>query len=282
MANDYKLEKMRGISEKGIYNKKNWISEADNHFFSSTALRKLFSTTKQEINPQLKTFFRTTNSESDGVKVNSMIKESEAAAKSSILLIGYAIELYLKAGLVRIYQNMPRADFDKTIKNHGHNLVDISSLLGIRLSKNENKALERIKKLILDEARYPLTPSGPDSFHEKSNRISSEVWGENSYNTWKSLAQKIKEYVSQIDCSKADPVHTCALNIDSDGYCLFHIGGTLQPYVTVKYSSNQVKDKKDNIKHLLELVISTLPDSINKRLIELNKNKFKEVRVKRA
>jgi hypothetical protein len=83
--------------EQGVFDQFAWIREADLHLASSKILRAAWKSRR----------VRASKKNNDRIMAR-LVQEMEAAAKSSVLLISYAIELYLKAGLVPIYRLLER------------------------------------------------------------------------------------------------------------------------------------------------------------------------------
>lgn len=280
MKQEYKVKAIKGITEKGIFNKNSWINEAENHICSSSFLNEHSKKSREQLN------VLTDKRNKTGVKNNrreilNLIKEVEASSKSSLLLLGYSIELYLKAGLVRLHQNTTREDFNKLLRRkYSHNLKTSAKLLGIDLSSDDEISLDRIKELVLDEARYPVTPEDTHDYFCKANRVNSEVWSKTLHSDWFVLAQKIKNHVQSIDSDTKNPAMFFRFQINDDGYCAFRFGGNLPPYLLVHYSKVQVEENTNSGDHLFELIIDHAPDSMCKRIIETNKDKIKVLNLK--
>lgn len=282
MDSKYKIEAIKGISERGAYNKDLWLDEAENHIFSSKLLYE------HSINSRKKLNTLTAERKKVGKKINQneylkLIEEVNSSSKSSLLLLGYSIELYIKAGLVRLHQNTAREDFDKLLRcRYGHNLKESSKLLGFDLTVDEERMLDRIKKLILDEARYPVTPISPEEYSSQVNRVNSEVWSETIHSEWSQLAEIIKMRVQSIDSDLNNPASFWRYNINEDGYCALRFGGNLPPYLLVRYSSVQVTEQNNTPEKLFGLLIDYAPDSICREIIKRYKSEITIINVKKT
>lgn len=269
MSNDYKIKPIKGNQEKGIFNRDDWVAEGDNHFISANILRELSNA--EDISAILQSKLI-----NHAGKV-SKLKKHEACLKSSVLLMCYSIELYCKAGLIRIFQNIPRSDFSRMIKKeYGHDITAMYSLIFDDTSENKI-LLDKIKPLILYEARYPVDPKSNDHYYEEWNKISSEIYSDKFYEELKNLSEQIKTAILKIDSDNKNPAYFVTYKIDEDGYCAIRTGGNLRPYMVVKYSAEQIKSGADNLESLIEAFKNSKLNSIRKNLI-LN-NKFHELRV---
>ena len=269
MSHDYKIKPIKGNQEKGIFSKDDWVNEGDNHYISANILRQL--TQADDVKAVVQS--KSTNHAS---KIN-LIKQHHSCLKSSVLLMCYSIELYCKAGLIRVYQNIPRVDFARIIKKqYGHDITAMYNLIFDDQDKHK-MLLDKLKPLILYEARYPVDPKSDIHYYKEWNKISSEICSDKFYDELKSLSEKIKNAVSNIDSDKKDPAYFVAYNINEDGYCAIRTGGNLRPFMILKYSTEQIKDGADNLKALNELFKNSTLNPIRKSLI-LN-NKFHEIRV---
>ncbi|MED5523171.1 MAG: hypothetical protein VX447_00245 [Pseudomonadota bacterium] len=280
MKKEYKVEAIKGITEKGIFNKNSWINEAENHIYSSSLLNDHSKKSREKLNA-LTDKRNKTGIKSNTKEILNLIKKVEASSKSSLLLLGYSIELYLKAGLVRLHQNTTREDFHKLLRRkYSHNLKESAKLLGIELSRDDEIRLDRIKELVLDEARYPVTPVDPLEYIGQANKVNSAVWSKTLYSDCLVLAQKIKDHVQSIDADTQNPAIFARFQISDDGYCAFRFGGNLPSYLLVHYSKIQVEENTNSPDHLLELIINHAPDSICKRIIENHRDEITVLNLK--
>ena len=69
------------------------------------------------------------------------------------------------------------------------------------------------------------------------------------------LATSIREYVIRIDQDADDPMVGVQTPIHQDGYFAFRCGGNLSPQVTVKYSSVQKDNCRNNKADLKKLIV---------------------------
>ncbi|WP_417358806.1 hypothetical protein [Gallaecimonas pentaromativorans] len=277
MNPDYRIEQFNGINELGVFKKSEWVSEGDSLKNSSEALNELSQSTKSELDflvNQRKEGRKNSNSKN----IVDLIITFEYYKKSSILLLGYSIEMYLKAGLVCLHRYTVRDDFVELLrKKYSHNLSQVAQLLGIPLSSEEIKNLDRLKDLVLDEGRYPITPLSENEYISQVNKLNQEIWSVKQYKAWVELASKIEDFVRKIDTDSSNPVSFSRYQIDDDGYCVFRFGGNLPAYLLAKYSTEQKENGGNNPNSLIDLLIEKLPESITKSVISRYRNEIKVI-----
>lgn len=99
----YRLQPIEGDhKERGVFSSKAWRTEALIHYESSVELRRLAASLNQDIDSALR------NKQDLNVEVISLHKRLQGLAKSSLLLIGYALELALKSGVAALFRGLPR------------------------------------------------------------------------------------------------------------------------------------------------------------------------------
>lgn len=265
MRKDYKVQVIQSSAEKGIFSKQEWLKEAKKHMYSSRVLNDHSQKTRQELN-RLTEAANTGRVRGNSSEIVELISEFDASSKSSLLLLSYSMELLIKAALVCLHKSTTRQDFNRLLKSkYSHNLSESAKLLAIPLTQDESKVLDRMKVLMLDEARYPVTPTDQKSYFKQVNKINQEVWSTDLYEKWLGITITIQDFVMKIDSDKANPSMITHYTFGDDGYCVFRFGGNLPPYLIVHFSCEQVRNKENNVNDLLELLRSCAPDSLAKR-----------------
>ncbi|EGQ8137206.1 hypothetical protein CWW57_RS15475 [Vibrio parahaemolyticus] len=263
----YKVQAIKGLTENGIFNKSEWLKEAKKLMYSSSILNDNAQKLKHELNALTeKVNFSGARSGCQSHRVSELIDQVDATSKSSLLLLSYSVEVLIKAALVCLHQHTARQDFNRLLKSkYRHNLSESAQLLSMPLTESERKVLDRMKVMMLDEARYPVTPTGPQSYFRKVNNINKDVWSKTRYSEWCQIADKIQEYVNKIDSDSSNPSTLARYTFGDDGYCVFRFGGNLPPYLIVNFTDEQVENGENNKESLLELIRNHAPDSIAKR-----------------
>ncbi len=237
------------------YDKKSWLDEADRLRQSAKMLRT--------IRKRRRTSFRRATETNRLRHVRAM----EAAAYSSNLLLGYAVELYLKAGATTIYRNCSKELFNKEIKGkYGHNLARLARDIEVNYSADEGKILQALRKIILYEGRYPpLADTQRDHLKMLTER-SIKFWSDDRFGQGMKLCNRIRSYVRKIDNDVNKPSSLFGYRVDDDGYFAFRCGGHLRTRITVKYSSKQRKLRSNNKRALRRLIKSQAGNLIIDRL----------------
>ncbi len=239
---------------RGGFSKDGWLKEGDLHLASSKMLRKTGSRRARSLSRYMEKLGvgRTENK-----KFMPLLTEREAAAKSSILLLGYAIELYLKAGLTAAYMGCSKHDFEHVLKQaFRHNLAKIAKEIEFKLSPKDRQLMNSMMKAVLSSARYPLMVRDEKEYTAEWNRLTTEFFSEERYKEAVALALRIRNHVSKLDRDEKNPASLKFFNIDDDGYFAFRLGGNLRPRITVRYSTEQRARGEDNKAALLKLIQS--------------------------
>lgn len=256
-----------GPHEVGSYSSKEWISESRIHMRSAEILRNsgrdrykefecLNNKIKQESNAKLKS------------KALELYEEKEAAFKSSILLVGYGIELALKSGVINLYRGIPKEiALNQLKKKYGHNLDQMVMDLDIPVSKDEIKCLQALKQQVIELARYPITPNNEESFSSEWNTNTQFLQGDDFYNQLREIYLKITNFVNEIDRTNKNPTIAYHFNMDDTGYFAYRSGGNLKPRITVKYSDKQKLEGKDNIAILKDLIEFNASEQVKLQII---------------
>lgn len=265
MKKDYKVQVIKGLSEKGIYSRGEWLKEAKKHMYSSRILNEHSQKIRQKLNA-VTAADNVSGSRRQSRQVVELIGQYDASSKSCLLLLSYSVEVLIKAGLVCLHQYTTRRDFSRLLKSkYRHNLSESAKLLSIPLTKPELKVLDRMKVMMLEEARYPVTPIDPQSYFQQANKINEDVWSKTLYIEWCEVANKIQEYVTKIDSDSSNPSSFIRYTFGEGGYCVFRFGGNLPPCLVVNFTIEQVENGENNKKDLLELLRNHAPDSIAKQ-----------------
>ncbi|MEZ8949328.1 hypothetical protein AB6E77_12815 [Vibrio sp. 10N.247.311.18] len=98
---------LKSSGEKGIFNKFDWVKEADSKLISAKLLRE----NGNQKTLELESLMTTTSYTSSDVFEVLTIKD--AAYKSSVLMLGYALELLLKSGVVSLLISAPKDLLEK-------------------------------------------------------------------------------------------------------------------------------------------------------------------------
>ena len=230
------------------YDKRSWLEEADRHFISAKLLRR--------IKRRRRTRFR--NSADDSKRLDHVLA-MDATTHSSMLLIGYAVELFLKAGLIHVYIGCPTSLFKREIKHrYSHNLVKLAKDIDFPLFSQSCPRLKWLKKIILSEGRYPNFANNKAEAIKLQNQRALRFWDDDKFEDFCNLATSIREHVIRIDQDADNPMVYAQRRIHRDGYFAFRCGGNLSPRVTVKFSSIQKANCRDNKEDLKRWILGNM------------------------
>lgn len=157
-----------------------------------------------------------------------------------MLLLGYAVEMFLKAGLVRAYYGCSEEMFGRDIKQRfGHKLVSMANEIAFSLSQDDERNLNELRDMILFDARYPVFVPNNASYSDTVNQQTQRIWDTRSFTILTELAKRIREHSKTIDADSANPASLASFTVDADGYLAFRIGGHLPARITYRASSIQ-------------------------------------------
>lgn len=245
MARKLDMSPIKGDhKENGEFSSNDWRKEAKIHYVSSFELRELADGLINKGSASI-----SSDRKSSDIAFISLQKAT-SLYKSSVLLLGYSLEMMLKSGVVSMYRDIPRKHLSKVLKGFSHHLVKVAEFIELPISDSEEIILKRMGELVLGGARYPIRPKEGSGFSKEINELNSIFSNSDFYNKAKLLYEKCQKHVEGIKGSEKDPVSHGCLKIGSDGFLSYRIGGNISARVVVAYSSEQKRNNKDN---LLEL-----------------------------
>ncbi|WP_221074245.1 hypothetical protein [Agarivorans aestuarii] len=254
-------QRLKQSGEKGVHNKIDWINEADSKLTSAKILREAASVKEDKLKELCE------SGKANSQSVFDLIQTIESANKSSFLLLGYAIELLLKSGVVSLLINAPKHLLELKVRKYGHKLQNMCTDLHINLASSERELLGIFSSFIVNEARYPVTVSSIQEHSKRKNEIGAQLANNKSFNLGVHIYNSIRNILSDIDGSEGNPVFRERREIDSDGYYIFRVGGILPPIFIFKYSEKQIKAGKNNVDDMKSLIVKSLDNDIISRII---------------
>ena len=235
----------------GQFNPDDWLKEGDGLLATSHKTREIWTSHQQ-------TFSQTVQERKSGNRDRvSDWNLLTGLPRASMLLLGYSVEMYLKAGLAKAYFGCSEDMFERDVKGRfGHRLVSLAQEIAFPLKDKDETNLNLLKKMILVDARYPVVVSEGIPYAETINEQTRRIWSAENFEAFSELANRIKEHSQTIDADPNNPALHMPFNVDADGYLAFRVGGNLPPRITYKLSSGQKRDSKtslDDIKALFPL-----------------------------
>lgn len=232
---------------EGIFSDKEWMKEGDGLLASARILRAAWLLKCRTFKRQLKVAMRPPG-------FGRSVTLIEGLPRSSVLLLGYAAEMYLKSGAVGAYSNCPEQMLKRDLQSRfGHNLLALAEEVEFPLSKKTKTQLQKLRDFIEGEARYPLDPKD-GGYVQAWNKRTRAVQDGRSFKEYCRLVEQIRDHVSRINHDENDPAVFMSRGIGPDGFLTFRLGGNLRPRITYRPSSllaAEGRTSPDDIKALL-------------------------------
>ncbi|WP_372380898.1 hypothetical protein [Xanthomonas sp. NCPPB 1754] len=162
--------------------------------------------------------------------------------RASVLLMGYAVEMYLKAGLAKWLMGCERTLLDGDAKGYGHKYEQLANDLEIEEAVAPPDLLRFLKNAVTLEARYPAQPNPGETPIEAINRRTSNLWNEETFRDICRLAKRLRDHVKRINSDHRNPVSTQRFELSGGGYLVMRRGGHLPSRVTVRPPDGQQWD----------------------------------------
>ena len=221
----------------GQFDPKNWFAEGDGLLASATKTRELWTLHRAEFSQSIQE--RRSHGRDSSSDWNLLL----GLPRSSMLLLGYSVEMYLKAGLVRAYCGCSEEMFDRDIKKRfGHKLLSMANEITFSLNQDDVRNLNKLKDMILFNARYPVVVPSNSSYSDTVNQQTQRIWSAQDFTILTELANRIRKHSKIIDADPSNPASFASFTVDADGYLAFRIGGHLPPRITYRASSIQRKN----------------------------------------
>jgi hypothetical protein len=183
--------------------------------------------------------------------------ELKGLPRASMLLIGYAVEMYLKAGLAKVYRGCRSGLFDRDSKRFGHDYKRIASAIEFPGSLQDLKDFQLLHSLVTNLARYPLMPdSNPQTNRAKRiNEVTQIIWSRERFIQLNVLAKRVRDHSARIDCDHNNPASFGGfISIDADGYVKSRMGGHLMPRIFFRYSTEMSISGRNTLEDIRKLV----------------------------
>lgn len=251
MDNIQKQEMLKSSGEIGTFSKTHWIKEAESKYMSAILLRNIGYNEHEKYEQAIHAKSKKHQKE---MEIFQHLDTISSVKKSSILLIGYALELLLKSCIVSLLISSPKEILEITLKKYSHNLVKIANELQLNLTKQQKYILEKLGSYITLETRYPITASSIDEHSKKQREINDIILNDSVFSEIDILYQKIKLITSQIDGQPDNMKFYGRLEMGLDGFITYRCGGPTPPTFIIKYSSEQIEKKSDNINEIKSLI----------------------------
>ncbi len=218
----------------GQFNPQEWVAEGDGLLASSRKVRDTWEDHRAAFSQTAK-IHQQNGGQSPTADDWTLLT---GLPRASMLLLGYAVEMYLKAGVAKAYRGCANKMFERDVKRcFGHKLDYMAHELAFPRDQNDHQQFKKLTSMVLVDARYPvLVPEG-GTYAEAVNQQTSRIWSENEYVELCAIGQRVRDHVSRIDTDSKNPASFQSFNIDDDGYLAFRVGGNLPPRITYRLST---------------------------------------------
>lgn len=235
-------EKVSQYSQ-GIFNSLAWIQEGDGLYASARTTRAIWYIKRREHSKKIDEKYSSVSNIRNWHLIYGL-------PKSSVLILAYSVEIYLKAGLAKLFVRCDSNLLETAFKKYGHNLKDLARALEFPLDNESSGDLDELKKYIIHEARYPITPDISQGYLNSYNKRNAAINDANKFKRLCSLAKRIRAHSAKIDSDKTHPAYMARFVIQPDGYIAIRIGGGLKTRITYRLSSVQITKNQTSASHI--------------------------------
>jgi len=209
---------------QGIFCFSNWMKEGDGLLVAAKALRQQWLLNKEQV-LQIVT--------AQAPRSPDVFLKDNALARSSMLLLGYAAEMYLKAGLIKLYKYCPEILAEYELRRYGHKYENLAKRLHTPITESQYAQLNSLSKSVVDEARYPVTPTINENFFDKVNAITFRNHGQANFESLLKLLEVIRDFVARVDSDSGNPASFSRRTM-REGYFVARHGGHLVPSIVYR------------------------------------------------
>lgn len=209
---------------QGAYKATSWIKEGDGLLLSSTALRESWNKNKENLRAFLA---------APTINRGDIFIKDFALSRSSILLLGYSLEMFLKAGIVKLYIGCPEDLARAELRNFGHKYGDIAKRIHFIKKGSDGGDFNILSRSVIENARYPVTPQQDKDYAEELNKINNTNSSQQTYERLEKLVRRVKSHVSKLNNDSSNATSYTVRDTEF-GYFVARIGGGLPPMVTYK------------------------------------------------
>ena len=178
-----------------------------------------------------------------GLNARRHLNEIMGHPRASVLLLAYAAEMYLKAGVVKVFSNCREEPVGKwLIKKIGHRYRFAAKFVELELSEKENNLLGLLSDLVT-KMRYPVVPNTIEDKRgfpfdmnptAQVNERNNLIWSQTGFSELCSLVKVIAAHVQRMDEDENNPAVFRRGWVGEDGYWVFRLGGNLSPRVSYR------------------------------------------------
>lgn len=231
----------------GQFNPQDWLKEGDDLFASAKATRATWIVKRARLK-------RSLAAHSDWKYGRGMWGHLEGLPKASFILLAYAVEMYLKAGVAKAYIGCREEMFIRDLRRiFSHNLKRMARDIALSASARDEEDFDFLSELMRG-GRYPVDAQDTHDYIAKKNVRTQNLWNRTQFLRLRLLARRIRYHAALIDKDSNCSASHISWQIDADGYLAFRVGGHLPPRVTYQLSSVQRAAGQTTLTHIHALV----------------------------
>lgn len=225
----------------GEFSASDWKSEGHALLLSSKLLRLQWLISRRKLARRLREDnFGTVGFLSKDIDLMNM---DRSLVKSSTLLIGYAVEMYLKAGLASALTGGPEDLFIYLSKyRFKHNYCEIANFISYPLTQQDKDDFETLKNAVEFDARYPISVASDEDYISKFNERRQRLADNSRYKRYRRLVEKLDRYSIKLRGTGKDPLSHGDFEFDGDGYLFYRMGGGMPSRITYKLGSGDARE----------------------------------------
>ena len=231
-----------------MFNPRPWLDEGDRLLAVAEVNRESFRRLRRRFSQNIRSSSRKTEDKA------RLWNELEGTARASWLLLGYAVEMYLKSGLAKAYAGCRELVFMCDVRSKfSHDFLAIANEVAFPATSHDQGSLSALKDT-LQAGRYPPDGNDGGDYAEKVNARTSNEWNDQKFLNLIDIAKRIRAHVVRIDSDSKNPALKKCVRVDSDGYVAFRTGGHWPTRITYRFSSEQNKTGQPELEDMIDLL----------------------------
>lgn len=252
MSKQSRVLKLISRDSVGVYRSREWMDKGDALLASSRSLRLSWTLNQRKLKRALINLHLITD------KDRHLFSTDKHLLGPSLMLLGYAAEMYLKAGLATVLHGCSERLFKfLSSREYGHNLQRIAQSIYFDLDKESSADLVELKNFIESEGRYPIEADDRNDLIEQSNSLRLRSSNKRYYRRLCRLVERIARHSADLGGNRRTPASTGTWQYDDDGYISLWSKAGLPPRITYRLSPELTLEKEPML--VLREMIRSLP-----------------------
>lgn len=113
--------------------------------------------------------------------------------------------MFLKSGVVKLHSYCPEEMVERLVRKLGHDYESMAKLLGVKLDPNQFEQLNGLSQSVVNDARYPATPSLGKDFFEQTNQIIRYNHRQPNFERLLGLIEQIRDFARKSNSGSLNP-----------------------------------------------------------------------------